>query len=37
MVPVEAGGVFVKKGEKNKALSKGDNTHYRSGVRKFCT
>jgi len=34
MVPAEAGGVLVKRCERDKALSKGEQTHYRSGVRK---
>jgi len=32
MVPVEAGSLLVKKGKKDKALSKGEQTHYRRGV-----
>ena len=35
MVPAEAGGVLVKKGEKDKALNVGEQTHYRSGVGKL--
>jgi len=32
MVPTEAGGVLIKKDEKDKALNEGDQTHYRSVV-----
>jgi len=35
MVPAEAGGLMVKKGEKDKALNVGEQTHYRSGVGKL--
>jgi len=35
MVPVEAGAILVKNGKKDKALSKGEQTRYRSGVGNF--
>ena len=34
MVLAEAGGILVKRGERDKALSKGEKAHYRIGVRK---
>jgi len=35
MVPAEAGGVLINKSNQEKALSKGEQTHYRSGVGKL--
>jgi len=35
MVPAEGAEVLVKRGKKDKALSKGEQTHYRSGVEKL--
>ena len=37
MVPAESGGVLVKKNDQEKALSEGEQTHFRSGVGKLIT